>query len=106
MAAGKILGVDVGGVIIDRVADGTDTSFFGANYLSTPAVEGAFEAIRELVTRFERAYVVSKCGANTERKTREWLAHHRFHEVTGIGPDDLRFCRQRKDKAPICAALG
>ena len=35
------LGVDIGGVIIDRANDRTDTSFFGGNYLETTAVPGA-----------------------------------------------------------------
>ncbi|MBA3679436.1 hypothetical protein H0W80_04625, partial [Candidatus Saccharibacteria bacterium] len=49
-----VLGVDVGGVIIDRVNDNTDTSFFGDNYLSTTAVSDVFEALAELVqARFE-----------------------------------------------------
>ena len=42
------LGVDIGGVIIDRVADGTDTSLFGKNYKRTPAVAGAFNALARL----------------------------------------------------------
>lgn len=101
------LGIDVGGVIIDRVADGDDTSFFGGQYLLTPAVPAAFATIAALVKgRFAgSAYVVSKCGVNTERKTREWLAHNGFHDVTGIPPAHLHFCRKRPEKGPICAAL-
>jgi hypothetical protein len=103
-----VLGIDIGGVIIDRVNDDTDTSFFGDNYLKTTAVPGAFEAIKSLVDRrFQgHAYVVSKCGKNVERKTREWLAHHDFYRRTGLHEDDVHFCRKRHEKAPICARLG
>lgn len=102
------LGIDVGGVIIDRVADGTDTSFFGDRYLDTPAVADAFATIAALAKGpfAGNAWIVSKCGKNTERKTREWLAHNGFHETTGISAENVRFCRNRPDKAPICAELG
>ncbi|MEO3778640.1 hypothetical protein ABGB16_17670 [Micromonospora sp. B11E3] len=101
------LGVDIGGVVIEAVDEGADTSFFGGNYLRTPQVDGAFEALATLVGEVfgPEAYVVSKCGERTERRTREWLAHHRFHERTGITPDRLHFCRTRPEKAPIARRL-
>jgi hypothetical protein len=59
------------------------------------------------VTRFHgRVWLVSKCGQKVERRSRLWLAHHRFYEKTGIAPENLRFCRDRKHKAPICRDLG
>ena len=102
------LGVDVGGVLIDRINDGTDTSFLGGNYLQTTAVPGAFEALQRLgAERFGRAiHLVSKCGEATEAKTRAWLGHHEFYEATGIPADQLHFCRKRQEKAPICLGLG
>src|SRR5262245_58500091 len=100
----EALGVDVGGVIIDRVNDALDTSFFGDNYLKTTAVEGAFDALRTLnAERFPgRVYLVSKCGARTEARTMAWLAHHGFHDYTGILAEHVRFCRKRPEKAGIC----
>lgn len=103
------LGIDVGGVIIDRKKnDDTDTSLFGPNYLNAFAVQGAFDAIRELASsRFEgEIYVVSKCGQNIERKTKEWMVHNRFPETTRVPMDKVFFCRRRADKAPICQKLG
>lgn len=103
----RILGVDVGGVLIDRAADNSDTSFFSGRFLETPAVTGAFDVLAQLVrTRFDAAYVVSKCGPRVQEKTRLWLAHHRFHEITGIAPGRVHFCRERRDKGPICRRLG
>jgi hypothetical protein len=99
--------VDVGGVLIDRVHDRTDTSFFGARYLETPEVSGAFAALAHLARLVNgRVYLVSKCGPSTEQRTREWLAHRRFTDVTGIPEDHALFCRERRDKAPICSQLG
>lgn len=103
-----VLGLDVGGVIIDRANDDTDTSFFGDHYLQTTAVAGVFEAVRRLVDeRFgDRVHVISKCGAVVERKTREWLAHHGFFERTGVSEANLHFVRRRRDKGPVCTRLG
>ena len=103
-----ILGVDVGGVIIDRVSDESDTSFFGDNYLRTPAVDSAFEALRLLnADRFAgRVFLVSKCGARVQAKTLDWLEHHRFYDLTGVPREHVRFCRKRHEKAGICQELG
>lgn len=66
------LGVDVGGVIVDRVAEGTDTSFFADRHLETPAVAGAFDGLRLLTSHFEgRVYLISKAGPKIAGKTRE-----------------------------------
>ncbi|MEZ5955602.1 MAG: hypothetical protein R3C27_00090 [Hyphomonadaceae bacterium] len=102
-----ILGVDIGGVLIDRVADGTDTSFFSDRFLETPAVADGFATLARLRERFgDGMHVVSKCGPNVERKSKLWLAHNRFTEITGISLRQVHFCRKRIEKAPICARLG
>ncbi len=102
------LGVDVGGVIIDRVHDGADTSFMGDNFLRTTAVPGVFEALSALVREQfgDAVFVVSKCGPRVQAKTLAWLDHHRFHVRTGVRDDHVRFCRRRADKAVIARALG
>jgi len=102
------IGVDIGGVIIDRVNDGTDTSFFSDNYLQTTAVPGVFDALRQLVeNRFgDRVHLVSKCGQNVQDKTLHWLDYHRFYDLTGIGRERVHFCRERHEKAGICEKLG
>lgn len=104
----EFFGADLGGVLIDRVADGTDTSFFSGRYLETPQVGGAFDALARLnAGRFAgRVYVISKCGPRVEERSRDWLAHHRFHQITGIPQTHVHFCRDRKDKAPIAETLG
>jgi len=98
------LGVDIGGVIIQPSDDDEDTSFFGEHYLRTPPMPGVFDALATL--RGEEVWLVSKCGESTERRTRDWLAHHDFTARTGIGFDRVLFCRERPDKAPIAARLG
>ena len=102
----KVLGVDIGGVIIDRVNDNTDTSFFGDNYLQTTAVSGAFEVLKQLVERLDgNVYLVSKCGSIIRAKTRNWLNHHNFWVATGLNPKNVHYCRERREKADICKGL-
>jgi NADH:ubiquinone oxidoreductase subunit len=101
------LGVDIGGVLIQRADGDDDTSFWGENYLETPEVDGAMAAIAALrKERFgDAVYLVSKSGEDTERRAREWLMHNGFYEKTGVRPAHVHFCRKRNDKAPICADL-
>jgi hypothetical protein len=102
------LGVDVGGVIIQRVSNDADTSFFSGKYLSTPPVAGCIDALRALVESpfGKNVYIVSKCGPEVERRTREWLEHHRIYRETGIQRDQVHFTLTRAGKAPICELLG
>ena len=102
------LGVDFGGVIIDRVNDKTDTSFFDDNYLASITTPDVFESLARLVeAKFgNRVFLVSKCGQRVQDRTLAWLHHRRFFERTGIPSDNVRFCRKRAEKAPIAAELG
>jgi hypothetical protein len=97
-----VLGVDIGGVIIDRVSE-DDRS-----YAEAAAVEGALEAIARLVQqRFrEHVWLVSRCDESTEPLVLEWLERHDFFGSTGIPRGHVLFCRQRREKATICRRLG
>jgi hypothetical protein len=105
------LGIDIGRVIIDgsNHPSGDDTTFFKGgieNALSTPPVIGAFDAITRLCEIFDaRVWLVSKCGDRVRGRTEQWLTHHRFFETTGVPATNLRFCRQRPEKAIHCAEL-
>ena len=102
------LGVDIGRVIIH--GDGPDTNFLGATdaeAMHAPAMAGVFDSLQRLHERFDGlVWLVSKCGPRIEARSRAWLAHHRFFDRTGIARENLRFCKNRKDKAPICLSLG
>lgn len=102
------LGVDIGGVIIERVHDGDDTSFFSDRFLCTPAVEDSIDVLTQLVHEAfpERLYLISKCGPIIEERTRLWLEHHHFHERTGIPRHHVFFCRRREEKAIHAQELG
>lgn len=109
--AAQRLGVDIGRVVIAPSPDDReDTSFFGgslANALATPPTVGMFEHLPIIVRRFDGGvWLVSKAGARTEERTRRWLEHHRFCELTGIPAENVRFCRERRQKADHCVDLG
>ena len=70
-------------------------------------VSGAVETLTRLCRRFAgRVWLVSKCGPKVQQRTRMWLDRTRFFQTTGIPYGHVRFCKDRKDKAPICAELG
>lgn len=102
----RILGIDVGGVIMSNATEGEDTSFFGDNYLKTKQNDGAFETIRKLLPSFDAVYVVSKCGKKIQNKTLDWFRYNNFYSRTGIHPKNIYFCYKRHEKAPICENLG
>lgn len=101
------LGVDIGGVIITPSHGKNDTSFFSSDYLKTPAVAGAFETLAWLnAAAFPNSvYLVSKAKQKTADKTMKWLAHHGFHEETGISKQRVFFVEKREEKAPIASQL-
>ena len=105
------LGIDVGRVLISPGDESSpDTSFIGGSAedaLRTPAYEGMFEILPAIVEHFGgRVWIVSKCGAKVRARTLDWFAHHLFFERTGIDPANVHFCRERPQKAGICADLG
>ncbi|NLF04885.1 MAG: hypothetical protein GX593_07805 [Actinomycetales bacterium] len=103
------IGVDIGRVIIN--GDGqADTPFLGTTdelAMLSPAVYGSFDAVAELLERTEGAvWLVSKCGTGIEHRTRLWLEHHDFFELTGMDRSHALFCRERRQKTPIAKRLG
>jgi len=102
-----VLGVDIGGVIVDRVAEGSDTSFFGGRPMETPAVAGAIDCLGTLTggAFAGRVHLVSKAGPKTADTTRRWLEHVDLFTRTGIARSNVHFVRERVEKAPICDTL-
>lgn len=101
------IGIDVGRVLMEADTD-PSASFFGPNFLATPAIPGAFEAVAALVRLHgaESIHLVSKCAPPTQMRTRAWLAHHAFHAKTGVPPEQVHFCLQRSEKRALCDAHG
>jgi hypothetical protein len=101
------LGIDIGRVIIG--GDGADSQFLDgdeASALATPPVAGAFAAVAELVRRFDaNVWLVSKAGPRIQARTCRWLDERRFFAVTGLPRDQVRFCRERREKADHARTL-
>jgi hypothetical protein len=90
--------------------DAADTNFLGssvAEAMASPPTPEAFEVIPALVALFDgKVWIISKCGEYTQRKTLAWLDHHDFYRRTGVPRKNVRFCRERADKAIHCRELG
>jgi hypothetical protein len=101
------IGIDIGGVVIAR-GTGPEDTMFTNRYLESPAVPRVVECVKVLVDRFKRenVYLISKCGDPVQRKSMEWLHHTGFFRETGHDKENVRFCRQRHEKAGICQKLG
>ncbi len=102
MNESETLGIDIGGVIIDRVSEDAQS------YAEAAAVDGAFEAIAQLVQRRfrERVWLVSRCEESRDPVLMEWLERHDFFGSTGVTRNQVLFCRQRHEKATISQQLG
>lgn len=94
------IGIDIGNVIIG--GNGEDT-FFTDDYLKTPEVEGAWDALDDLDMAKHELHFISKCGPSVEKKTLHWLKQEGFH--LSIPLHRTHFVRKRELKAPMAQAL-
>jgi hypothetical protein len=102
------LGVDIGGVIMERLASPVGNGRSGAQECRAPLVPGALEALRRLNQgRFQhRIYVVSQWQAEHHEVVSDWLSRQHFCARTGIDAKHVRLCAQKADKVDICRELG
>src|SRR5262249_24457584 len=94
------LGIDIGGVILDRVSeDGPNARM--------AAVEGAFDAIARLVGGRvnERVWLVARSDEPFEPLVLTWLDETDFFVLTGVQRQHVHFCRRRADKAMVARLL-
>jgi hypothetical protein len=105
------IGVDIGRVIMAATGPNgrADTSFLegdDAAAMRTPPCDGAFAVIQQLVAAARgNVWLVSKAGPRIQALTCRWLAHWRFFEQTALPATQVRFCRERRDKATHATAL-
>lgn len=101
-----ILGVDVGGVIIDidRKYGDIENSMLDPDFLSIPEVADAIDVLSKLnAGKFSGSiYLVSKCSREEAEQVMEWLGNKDFFRRTGIDITHVHFCLNREDKAAIC----
>lgn len=103
-----ILGVDIGGVIMDRLSPHGSLLFWSQNYLRTDPVRYSFNVLRRLTQgRFEgRVHLISKGDIEVQGKTDHWLDFKRFFDATEIPRRNVHYCEHRQDKARLCQELG
>jgi hypothetical protein len=89
----KVLGVDIGGVLIPRKPNSD------GGYSPMP---DAFKTILGLRAHFDDIVVVSHADSILEEKFRQWFRVQNFFCSTGIGLDRVRYCSSRIGKVPIC----
>ena len=101
------IGIDIGGVIIAQDTDEPDL-FFTDAFLNAKTFPDCFETIKHLVQSIgrENVFIISKCGEIVQKKSREWLEHKDFFDITGFDPKNIYFCLERQDKAQIADKLG
>lgn len=99
----KRIGLDVGGVIMKALPGQNVAAFTDQQIVAIPEVKGAIKAVAALVKKYgnENIFIISKCREVTEAVILRWMEAHRFFEITGFNKKNLRFCRDRADKAPI-----
>lgn len=104
----KVLGVDVGGVIVDyaRAAKDRKDQMSKEEFLLIPEIEGAIDTLARLNQGVfkDSVYLVSKHSGSPE-DVQEWLINHNFYQRTGISRDHLYQCATREGKAPIVQKL-
>ncbi len=108
MTTPKVLGVDIGNVIINnRLNDPEVVKVDEAVYASFPPSEGVFESLKTLNDYFDgEVYLISKCTEWAQIQILAWLKAHDFYTKTGIKPEHVNFVRQRNEKDAVCIKLG
>jgi hypothetical protein len=101
----QILGLDIGGVIIDVWQHGNDKTFFSDRYLDTPEIKQAFSSILKLRKHFKDIKYVSHCSDENRARFIGWLHAHDFYAATQSRFEDITYCLHRSDKAAICQKL-
>lgn len=97
------IAVDVGGVLCDD----WDTLDSEGNREFAPPIDGAFEGVRRLIELFDgEVYISSKAGPRIQERTRSWLDHYRFFQVTGFNPGYVHFVSKREEKVDLSLNLG
>jgi hypothetical protein len=101
----KVLGVDIGNVIIDNRLN-TQSKLDEAGYSKLPVVGGAFENLKILTDYFHgEVYLISKCTEWAQEQILTWLTNHDFYSITGINPEHIYFVRERHEKDAVCQKL-
>lgn len=109
MAAVPRLGLELKGVIADsRLADGGDSMSSRQNFLSTPPLPGAIEAITWLNSVWcfrKQITIICELEVNHRVIAHEWLNYVKFFQRSGLDRHQLRFVASPAEKAALAHTL-
>jgi len=89
------LGIDIGWTIKGNRATGNKDE---------PA-PNSFDVIKNLHSRFDNIYFISKCNSVQKWHVEEWLLKYEVLKNTNVPFENLYFCFERKDKSIFAKAL-
>jgi hypothetical protein len=92
----KKIGIDIGWTIKGERQEGDRNK---------PAPE-SFRIISRMVELGYDVYLISKVDSKQREEVEQWLTSTDFFNKTGVKPESLYFCFERKDKALFVKALG
>lgn len=107
----KRWGVDIGNVLIENFAkDIKDESKVTWENISKNGrlIPGAIEGLKFLIEKVgaDNVWIISKVSPIQQKVIEMVFENLNICEKTGLLPDHIRFCLERKDKAPIIKELG
>lgn len=99
----KKIGLDIMGVIIPKAVEGGTLKEF----LSCSALPGAIESIEKLVKLYgnDSIFIISRCPEFAEKAILRWFDEHDFFDKTKFNRENIFFCREQAEKAPIAKRL-
>lgn len=106
----KRWGVDIGNVLVHNFNVNTEFSKLTWEEISKnggEVIAGAIDGLKKLVDKVgsDNVWIVSKVSPAQQKVSEFILEHINIYEKTGLKRDHVRFCLERKDKAPIIKEL-
>ncbi len=89
------IGVDLGYTIKGVRSDGH----------SNRIAPDSFRVISELVKRGDNVFIISRVTSEQKERAEQWLSDTNFFNQTGVNPQNVYFCFDRRDKALFVKAL-
>lgn len=65
----------------------------------------SFEVISRLVKRGDTIFIISKVNSEQRERAQKWLKKVKFFEKTGVKPENLYYCFEKRDKAMFVKSL-
>ena len=91
----KILGIDLGNTIVGN------RTLKNRFYVEPRC----FEIISNLNKVFDKIYIISRVNEEQKENSLKWLKEVNFFKLTGLDPNNLYYCWDRRDKALFAKAL-